>query len=98
MQRPALSEVSIRILELNGQLGPIVSRIRSAVDLSPGAEAPLSARYFFGESRVECPESRELKLGTLTPIPCLWSLTSSLSTFPYAHLAVESLRTAQAAV
>lgn len=47
MQRPALSEVSIRFLESGDQLGPIVSRIRSAVDLNPGAEAPLSARCYF---------------------------------------------------
>ena len=46
MQRPALSEVSIRILEPYDQLGPIVSRICSAVGLNPGAEAPLSARCF----------------------------------------------------
>jgi hypothetical protein len=46
MQRPALSEVSIRLLESDDQLGPIVSGSRSAVDLNPGAEAPLSARCF----------------------------------------------------
>jgi hypothetical protein len=51
MQRPALSEVSIRFLKSGDQLGPIVFRNRSAVDLNPGAEAPLSARCcFFGGS------------------------------------------------
>lgn len=47
MQRPALSEVSIRFLNSDNQLGPIVFRNRSAVDLNPGAEAPLSARCYF---------------------------------------------------
>ena len=47
MQRPALSEVSIRFLKSDDQLGPIVFRNRSAVDLNPGAEAPLSARCCF---------------------------------------------------
>ncbi len=46
MQRPALSEVSIRFLKSGDQLGPIVFRNRSAVDLNPGAEAPLSARCY----------------------------------------------------
>ncbi|MFT5324886.1 MAG: hypothetical protein ACI8P0_002752 [Planctomycetaceae bacterium] len=52
MQRPALSEVSIRFLKSGDQLGPIVFRNRSAVDLNPGAEAPLSARCCFLEGRV----------------------------------------------
>lgn len=89
MQRPALSEVSIRFLKSGDQLGPIVFRNRSAVDLNPGAEAPLSARCCFGRSRVERPESRELTLGTLNPIPCLSSLNSRLSALPHAHLAAE---------
>ena len=50
MQRQALSEVSIRFLGQDDQLGPIVFRNRSAVDLNPGAEAPLSARCCFGGS------------------------------------------------
>ena len=51
MQRPALPEVSIRFLKSGDQLGPIVFRNRSAVDLNPGAEAPLSARCYL-EGRV----------------------------------------------
>lgn len=35
---------------IGDQLGPIVFRNRSAVDLNPGAEAPLSARCCFAES------------------------------------------------
>jgi hypothetical protein len=53
MQRPALPEVSTRFLESDDQLGLIVSRGRSAVDLNPGAEAPLSARCYFVERRVK---------------------------------------------
>lgn len=89
MQRPALSEVSIRFLESGDQLGPIVSRVRSAVDLNPGAEAPLSARCCFGGSRDEGPESRELTLDTLNSGPCLSSLNSKLSALQHAYLAAE---------
>lgn len=50
MQQPTLSEVSIRFSESGGQLGPIVSGNRPAVDLNSGAEAPLSVRDFLTSS------------------------------------------------
>ena len=94
MQRPALSEVSIRLLSSGDQLGPIIFSSRSAVDLNPGAEAPLSARCSFDgrETRAQGHRVSALSFADSS------SISPRPSTFPNAYLAVETFRAAATAV